>query len=118
VELRSHRTLLGADVAAALASQTGYGSRAIVDIRNALIAQLVTQIEPGKSDAQPLDGTVEAVLAQRADDYGRLYNLATDAYQLTVGTSIIPDVDEWEDPTPPTGDGSEPRSDSAVPSPS
>lgn len=102
VEVRSHRTLLGAEVAAAIAAQTGDGMRSVVDVRNALIAALASELEPGRAGTPVLDGTVAAVLAQRGDDWRVLYGLATEAWRLTMGLSVVPDIDGYEDPKAPT----------------
>ncbi len=118
VEARSHRTLLGSDGDAVIAAQTGVGARGTVDMRNELIARMVTQIEPGKSAAPDLDGTVATVLAQRLDDYRTLYGLVTDGWLLVTGLSVIPDEEAWEDPTVPTKDGPDPGPPSAVEDPS
>ena len=118
VEVRSHRTLLGADVDAVIAAQSGPGARGVYDIYNALVARMVTELEPGTAGTPVLDSTVDAVLAQRADDYNRLHTLLADAYALVTGRSVIPDLDQWEDPKAPTGDGSAQKPDSAEYNPS
>lgn len=113
VEIRSHRMLLGSDIAATLAAQPGgaWMSNAVA-MRNHLIAVLVTQIEPGRAGTPVLDGTVETVLAQRGDDYRALYGSVEDALALVLGLSVIPDFDEYEDPKAPTtgSSGSKPSS--------
>lgn len=111
VECAAARTLLGADMAAAWAAQPGTGWVAnVTAMRTALIARMVTEIEPGRRSKTPLDGTVEAVGAQQPDDWKALYMLApvTDAMGLLQGTSIIADLDAWEDPKAPTPDASGP----------
>jgi hypothetical protein len=118
VEVRSPRTLIGEDIAAAIASQTAPGARGVVDMYNALIAGMVTQIEPGNGNAPALDGTVAAVLAQRGDDWRRLYKLVWEHYKMVSGESVIPDFADVADPTPPTPDSSGPRSGSEAPAPS
>lgn len=129
VEIRSHRTLLGAEIATAMASQPGGSWMAnSVAMRNTLVALLATEIEPGTAGTPVLaaapapDGTLEAaqrfeaaykaVLAQRADDYRTLYSLVEEAMRLALGLSVIVDHDEYEDPKAPTTDGSEPAPDS------
>lgn len=104
VEVASARTLDGRDMAAALAAQTGTGMQAVVDVHNELIRRTVTQVEPGKSDKPGLDGTLEAVLAQRPDDWRRLYGLMASAYGLVTGASVLVNLDEWEDPKARTTD--------------
>lgn len=118
VEIRSHRTLLGSDGAAVIAAQTGVGAQGVVDMHNALIARMATEVEPGAGGAPALDGTVEAACAQRLDDWRRLYSLVNDAYALVLGISVVPDADEWEDPAGPTRDSSGSRSPSGDESPS
>jgi hypothetical protein len=111
VEAVSARTLTGADMAAAWGAQPASTyMENVTAMRNTLIARMVTEIEPGARSTTKLDGTVEAVLAQQPDDWKRLYMLApvTDAMGLLQGTSVIPDVDEWEDPKAPTTPNSEP----------
>lgn len=114
VEVRSHRTLLGTDVDAALGAQSGAGSwvRNVADVRAELIRRMVTEIEPGRGGAPALDGTREATLSQRADDYRKLYTLVDDAFLLVTGQSVIPDYDEWADPKAPTAANSGPSPDS------
>lgn len=107
VEIRSHRTLLGSDGAAVLAAQTAAGAQGVVDMRNELIRRMVSEIEPGTGGAPTLDGTIDAVLAQRIDDYRALYNATTDAYLLVIGASVVPNLEAWEDPTGPTRDTSD-----------
>lgn len=103
VEIRSHRTLLGSDIAAALASQPGGAWMAnSVAMRNHFICALVAEIEPGRAGTPVLDGTEETLLAQRGDDYRALYGTVDDAIALTLGLSVIPDIDEYEDPKAPT----------------
>lgn len=129
VEIRSHRTLLGAEVATALGSQPG-GAWMMnsVAMRNAFAAMLVTEIEPGRAgtpalEAAPVpngtleaakrfDAAVAAVLAQRADDYRTLYAAMEEAMRLALGFSVIIDHDEYEDPKAPTTGGSGPAPDS------
>lgn len=106
VQVRSHRALLGEDGDAVIAAQTGVGMRGVVDMNNELIRRMVTEIEPGSGGAPPLDGTIEAVKAQRIDDWRKLYRLVGDAYLLVTGLSVIPDFAEWEDPKAPTADTS------------
>lgn len=130
VEIRSHRSLNGLEVATAIGSQPGGPwMRNAVVMRNTLAVLLVTELEPGRSDAPALvsagapDGTLEAakafdaameaLLAQRGDDYRAIYNAMNEAYNLTLGTSVIIDHDEYEDPKAPTTDGSEPEPSSA-----
>jgi hypothetical protein len=110
VEVRSARTLNGADMAAALGAQSGTGMTAVVDVHNEFIRRMVTQIEPGKGGKPDLDGTLESVLAQRGDDWRRLYALVTPAYGLVTGASVIRDMDQWDDPKAPTTASSEPSS--------
>lgn len=118
VSIRSHRTLLGSDIAAALASQPGGAWMTnSVAMRNHFMAVLASEIEPGPAATPTLDGTVEAVLAQRADDYRALYNTVDDAMSLALGLSVIADIDDLDKaqiddpkaPTTPTS-GSEPAS--------
>lgn len=113
VEIRSHRTLLGSDIAAALASQPG-GAWMVnsVAMRNHFMATLVTEIEPGRSKAPTLDGSVAAVEAQRGDDYRALYSSVDEAMALALGLSVIPDIDGYEDPKAPTTATSDSRPDS------
>jgi hypothetical protein len=105
VEVRSTRSMTGADSSAVLAAQSAPGATGVIDMYNALIARMVTQVEPGSGSAPDLDGTLESVLAQRIDDHSRLRGLIWDAYQLVTGRSVIPDEQEWMDPTAPTRDG-------------
>lgn len=118
VEIRSHRTLLGSDIAETLAAQPGgtWMSNTVA-MRNHLAALLVTQIEQGRANAPELDGTVEKVLAQRGDDYRALYGSVEDAMALVLGLSVIPDFDEYEDPKAPTTGTSDSRPDSGGDSP-
>ncbi len=109
VEVRSTRTLTGLDSGAVLAAQTGIGARGVVDMYDALIARMVTQIEPGKSNAPALDGTIASAVAQRIDDHTALRGIVHDAYRLVNGTSVIPDFAEYDDPKAPITDSSEPR---------
>jgi hypothetical protein len=126
VEIRSHRTLLGAEIATAMASQPGSTWMAnSVAMRNTLLTMLATEVEPGGAGTPMLaaapapDGTLEAaqafeaahkaVLAQRADDYRSLYSLVEEAMKLALGLSVIIDHDEYEDPKAPTADGSAPE---------
>lgn len=118
VEVRSTRTMTGADSSAVLAAQTAPGSTGVVDMYNALIARMVTQIEPGTGGKPDLDGTVEAVLDQRIDDHTKLRSLIWDAYQLVTGRSVIPDDGAWEDPTVPARDGPDSKPPSEADSPS
>lgn len=111
VEVRSHRTLLGSDGAAVIAAQTGGGAQGVVDMHNALIARMVTEIEPGTGGAPALDGTIEAAQAQRIDDWRALYGHVWEAYKLVLGISVVPDLEQWQDPTGPTRDGSGPKPD-------
>lgn len=112
VEVRSHRTMLGADVAAALASQSATGARGVVDVRSELICQLVTEIEPGRAGTPVLDGTLAAVLAQRADDYQSLYVLMYPAWRLCLGLdNITDDYEAYADPKAATSPPSEPSLD-------
>lgn len=103
VEIRSHRTLLAADVEEALGAQV-YDSwmRNVMAMRTVLVARTAAEVEPGTGGCPALDGTVEAVRAQRADDYRALFPLVTPAMDLVLRNSVIPDVDEWEDPKAPT----------------
>lgn len=118
VEVRSSRTMTGADSTAVVAAQTAPGAAGVADMYNALIARMVTQIEPGRSSAPALDGTMEAVLAQRIDDHTKLRTLIWDAYQLVTGRSVIPDDEGWADPTVPTRDGPDSRPPSEADEPS
>jgi hypothetical protein len=118
VEVRSHRTLLGEDGAAVIAAQTAPGSQGVVDMHNELIRRMVTEIEPGAGGAPALDGTLETVKAQRIDDWRRLYGLVAEAYLLVLGVSVVPDQEEWADPTGPTRDTSDSRSPCGDESPS
>ena len=118
VQVRSHRTLLGEDGAAVIAAQTAPGAQGVVDMHNELIRRMVTEIEPGSGGAPALDGTPEAVKAQRIDDWRKLYAAVTDAYLLVIGVSVVPDEDAWADPTGPTRDTSDSRSPSGDESPS
>lgn len=111
VEVRSHRTMDGNDADAAICSQTGPAARGVYDVYNTLAARFITEIEPGAAGKPILDGTVDTVKAQRIDDYNLLHNLVKAHYDLAVGRSVIPDLDEWEDPKAPTRDSSAPRSD-------
>jgi hypothetical protein len=106
VEVRSHRTLLGSDGEAVIAAQTGPGAQGVVDMHNELIRRTVTQIEQGGDTRPALDGTLEAVKAQRIDDWRALYRLMADAYALVLGVSVIPDFAEFADPKAPTADTS------------
>lgn len=112
VEVCSHRTMTGDDGDAVICSQTGPGSRGVYDIYNTLAARFIKEIEPGRGGKPQLDGTVEAVKAQRIDDYNQLHGLVREHYALVTGRSVIPDLDEWEDPKAPTRDSSAPRPDS------
>lgn len=108
VEVRSHRTLTGLDVATAIAAQTGVGARGVVDARTALAALLITEIEPGTGGKPVLDGTGAAVLAQRGDDFAALFNLVTAAFRVAMGyDNIIDDYEAHADPkadtSPPSG---------------
>lgn len=119
VQLRSHRSLLGADAVFALNAQTGTGN-GNAEIRAALVARMATELEPGRAGAPPLDGTIAAVHAQRIDDASRLLlaKPVTEGYRLVVGLSVVPDEEQWEDPTGPTRDTSDsrPPSEDAAPS--
>jgi hypothetical protein len=111
VQVRSHRTMTGDDGDHAICSQTGGGARGVYDVYNNLAAAFITEIEPGKAGKPRLDGTVEAVKAQRIDDYNLLHGLVKEHYALATGRSVIPDLDEWQDPKAPTRDSSAPRPD-------
>ena len=119
VQLRSHRSLLGADAVFALNAQTGTGN-GNAEIRAALVARMATELEPGKAGTPPLDGTIAAVNAQRVDDASRLLlsKPVSEGYRLVAGISVVPDEDEWADPTGPTRDSSDSRSPSEDESPS
>lgn len=107
VELRSTRTLLGADAEFALNAQSGTGNGS-AEIRTALVARMATELEPGSAGTPVLDGTIEAVRAQRVDDYRKMvgHPRVIDAYLLVAGVSVIPDLDTWEDEAGPTRDSS------------
>jgi hypothetical protein len=119
VELRSHRTLLGADGEFALNAQSGTGN-GYPEIRTALVARMATELEPGTAGTPVLDGTIEGVRAQRLDDYRAMYGSPriTEAYLLVMGVSVIPDLDTWEDEAGPTKDSnaSPPGSEAESPS--
>jgi len=119
VQIRSHRSLVGADGIYALNAQTGTGN-GVAEIRAALVARMATELEPGSSGTPALDGTIAAVHAQRIDDTNRLLfaKPITEAYRLTVGLSVVPDEEEWADPEGPTRDlsGSRSHSEDADPS--
>lgn len=119
VQLRSHRSLLGADAVFALNAQTGTGN-GNAEIRAALVARMATELEPGNAGTPPLDGTIAAVNAQRVDDASRLLlsKPVSEGYRLVAGISVVPDEDEWADPTGPTRDSSDSRSPSEDESPS
>lgn len=119
VQIRSHRTLLGGDGVFALNAQSGTGN-GNAEIRAALVARMATELEPGSAGTPALDGTIEAVNAQRIDDASRLLlsKPVTEGYRLVVGLSVVPDQDEWEDPTGPTRDSSGSRSPSVGDDPS
>jgi len=104
VQIRSHRTLVGADGVFALNAQTGTGN-GVPEIRAALVAVMATELEPGNAGTPKLDGTLAAVLAQRLDDTNRLLYAehVTHAYRLITGQSVIPDIDTNEDEAGPTG---------------
>lgn len=124
VSIRSPRTLLGADVAAAIGAQTEDGMQGVVEMRTALIALTVTETDPGRAGTAVLtavpgpDGTQEAadafktaiaaVRAQRADDFRRLYSLVTPAWMVAVGASNIVDYQEFADPKASTSPSSGP----------
>lgn len=111
VEIRSHRTLLGSDGEAVMAAQTAPGPQGVIDMHNELIRRMVTQIEQGAGSAPALDGTLEAVKAQRIDDWRALYRQVADAYALVLGVSVIPDFAEFADPKAPTADTSDSKPD-------
>ena len=118
VEVRSHLTLLGADIAAAMAAQPGGAWMAnSVAMRNEFIARTATEIEPGRRSKTPLDGTVEAVLAQEPDDYRALFFTVEEAMKLALGLSVVPDFDEYEDPKAPTTATSDSKPDSEADAP-
>lgn len=119
VQIRSHRTLVGADGVFALNAQSGTGN-GLAEIRAALVARMATELEPGRAGTPVLDGTIAAVNAQRIDDANRLLfaKPITEGYRLTLGLSVVPDGDEWEDPTVLTRDSSDSRSPSGDESPS
>lgn len=118
VQIRSHRTLLGEDGAAVIAAQTAPGAQGVVDMYNELIRRMTTETAPGTGGAPPLDGTLEAVKAQRIDDWRALYALMWEPYRLVTGASVVPDQEQWADPTGPTRDSSDSRSPSEDESPS
>lgn len=124
VSIRSHRTLLGSDIAAAMAAQPGGAWMTnSVAMRNHFMAVMITELEPGRAGTAVLtgartpDGTPEsvkafdaalaAVLAQRADDYRAMYDTTNDAISLVLGLSVISDIDDLDkaqidDPKAPT----------------
>lgn len=119
VQLRSTRTLLGADAEFALNSQSGTGNGG-AEIRTALVARMAKELQPGSAGTPVLDGSIEAVRAQRIDDYRKMvgHPRIIDAYLLVAGVSVIPDLDTWEDEAGPTRDSSASPPGSAAESPS
>lgn len=107
VLVRSHRSLLGEDAAAAIAAQSAPGAQGVVDMHNELIRRMVTELKPGTGGAPPLDGTLDAITAQRADDWRALYALVWEGYRVVTGLSVILNPDDFADPTAPPRDGSE-----------
>jgi hypothetical protein len=103
VRMRSPRTLLGRDAEFALNAQTGTG-HGYPEIRTALVAVMTTEVEPGTAGTPVLDGTIEAVRAQRIDDFRKMYGAQRigEAYLLVAGVSVIPDPDTLEDEAAPT----------------
>lgn len=119
VQIRSHRTLVGADGIYALNAHSGTGN-GNAEIRAALVARMATEVEPGTGGKPPLDGTLEAVHAQRLDDARQLLfaGPVTEGWRLVAGLSVVPDAEQWKDPTGPTRDssGSKPPSAESAPS--
>lgn len=119
VQLRSHRTLDGGDGIFALNAQTGTGN-GNAEIRAGLVARMATELEPGTGGKPTLNGTLQAVHAQRLDDARQLLfaTPVSEAWRLVAGLSVVPDQDEWADPTGPTRDTSDSRSPSQADAPS
>jgi hypothetical protein len=118
VSVRSARTLLGAHVRTAMGAQGGGGMHGVVAAHSALIAMMVTELEPGRAgtpvlaECPPLDGTMEVakafdaavatVEAQRGDDWRRLYTLVGPAWLVTIGAANI--TDDYEAHADPKAD--------------
>lgn len=123
VSVRSPRTLLGAHVRTVIGAQGVGGMQGVVDAHSALIALMVTELEPGHAatpvlaEVAPLDGTIEtlqayaqamtAVDAQRGDDYRRLYTLMQPAWRIAAGLdNITDDYEAFADPKADTSQAS------------